>query len=145
MRLADFIESNVEPILAEWEKFARGIWPGTATDPATLRDHAEDVLRAAISDMRSDQTPAEQLSKSKGGGAAGVESDGVDAASKLHGADRAKSGFALAEVVAEYRALRASVLRLWEESVPRAHANDLKDVTRFNESIDQSLTEAVSS
>jgi hypothetical protein len=27
MRLADSILNNVEPILAEWESFARSIWP----------------------------------------------------------------------------------------------------------------------
>ncbi len=45
MRLAEFILNNIEPILAEWESFARGIWPGTATDPLTLRDHAVAILR----------------------------------------------------------------------------------------------------
>jgi signal transduction histidine kinase len=42
-------------------------------------------------------------------------------------------------MVAEYRALRASVLRLWEHI-----GNDPGGVTRFNESIDEALTEAVS-
>src|SRR5688500_7827038 len=60
MRLADFILANTEPILAEWEVFARSIWPGAATDPATLRDHAEAMLRATVSDMQSDQTAREQ-------------------------------------------------------------------------------------
>lgn len=45
----------------------------------------------------------------------------------------------------EYRALRASVLRLWGESVRRAEENDLQDLIRFNEWIDQSLAEAVRS
>jgi len=27
MRLAEFIRANVEPILVEWEAFARSIWP----------------------------------------------------------------------------------------------------------------------
>ena len=31
MRLADFIEANLEPILAEWDAFAHSIWPGGAT------------------------------------------------------------------------------------------------------------------
>ena len=53
MRLADFILPNREPILAEWEVFARRIWPGAATDPATLRDHAIDILRATAQDMMS--------------------------------------------------------------------------------------------
>ena len=67
VRLADFILANVEPILAEWESFARGIWPkGAAADPAELRDEAEDILRATAVDMRSEQTSAQQAEKSKG-------------------------------------------------------------------------------
>ena len=94
MRLADFILANVEPILAEWEVFARGIWPGAATggaDPATLRDHAGAILRAVAQDMASAQTAAQQSDKSKGGGQAGDDSDRVDAASKQHGIDRVAS------------------------------------------------------
>jgi signal transduction histidine kinase len=49
------------------------------------------------------------------------------------------------EVVSEYRALRASVLRLWGESIRTADEHDLHDLVRFNESIDQSLAEAVKS
>jgi signal transduction histidine kinase len=143
MRLADFILANVEPILAEWEMFARSVWPGEATDPTTLRDHAEAVLRATASDMVSAQTDVQQSDKSKGDGLAGTDSDRVNAASTKHGFDRAASGFDLAELVAEYRALRASVFRLWRESKPSADGSDLEDLTRFNESIDQSLTAAV--
>src|SRR5205085_1177309 len=45
MRLADFILANIEPILAEWEAFARSVWPATATatDPRELLDHAPDL------------------------------------------------------------------------------------------------------
>ena len=64
MRLADFILANVEPILAEWESFARSIWPNGATaDPAEMRDEAEDILRATAVDMQS----------ASDGGAAGRE------------------------------------------------------------------------
>ena len=66
-------------------------------------------------------------------------------ASESHGAGRVGSGFELWAVVAEYRALRASVLRLWRESGPEPDLHDIDDVTRFNECIDQSLTEAVRS
>lgn len=142
MRLADFILANTEPILAEWEVFARRIWPGPATDPATLRDHAEDILRATAQDMVSDQTAAQQSDKSKGDGDAGAESVRVDNASTLHGAGRVLSGFDLLAVASEYRALRASVIRLWRESCPNPDQRDLDDLTRFNECIDQSLTEA---
>ena len=33
MRLADFILANIEPILVEWEAFARSIWPGADDGP----------------------------------------------------------------------------------------------------------------
>jgi signal transduction histidine kinase/ActR/RegA family two-component response regulator len=52
------------------------------------------------------------------------------------------SRFDLGAVIAEYRALRASVIRLWRNSAPDTDLRDLDDLTRFNESIDQSLTEA---
>ena len=34
MRLADFIQQNMEPILVDWEAFARTVWPRPDTDPA---------------------------------------------------------------------------------------------------------------
>ena len=142
MRLADFILSNVEPILVEWECFARGIWPGKPTGRKTLCDHAEDILRATVADMGSAQTPAQQEEKSKGEGGGNNASVNVDRASDIHGAMRVESGFDMAEVIAEYRALRASVLRLWKKSRHALHPEDLDDVTRFNEAIDQSLTKA---
>jgi signal transduction histidine kinase len=69
----------------------------------------------------------------------------LDDASSVHGVGRVGSGFNLNEVVSEYRALRASVLRLWRESKPDPDLNDLDDITRFNETIDQSLGMAVES
>lgn len=146
MRLADFILNNVEPILREWEMFARSLAPGQQMTRLALRDAAEEILLATARDMQSDQSPAQQVSKSKGqGGAGGEESDSLDDASKIHGVERMGSGFDIMEVVAEYRALRASVLRLWRESHPQPNLDDINDITRFNESIDQSLAEAVGS
>jgi signal transduction histidine kinase/ActR/RegA family two-component response regulator len=149
MRLAEFIFANIEPILAEWEVFAREIWPVTPEvaeiDPSRLRDDAEEILRATIRDMASPQTAEQQSAKSKGEGHTGATSIAVNRASSVHGSGRVSEGFDLWAVVAEYRALRASVLRLWSESEPTPDAHDLVDLTRFNESIDQSLTEAVRS
>src|SRR3954454_17393719 len=145
MRLADFILENIEPILAEWEAFARRVWPGAETDPRELRDHAAEILRATASDMKSAQSASQQSDKSKGEGDDGVCSERVDGASDVHAVGRVRSGFDLMAVIAEYRALRASVIRLWRESGPDPDLRDLADLTRFNESIDQSLTEAVRS
>jgi signal transduction histidine kinase len=146
MRLADFISANMEAILAEWEEFASGIRVDAKLEPLVLRDHAELILLATLRDMGSDQSLAQQASKSKGrGGAGGEGSDQLDSASIIHGIARVGNGFNLLEVVSEYRALRASVLRLWRASNPDADVNDLDDITRFNECIDQSLARGVAS
>jgi signal transduction histidine kinase len=145
MRLPDFILANTEPILLEWEAFARSILPGSKMEALGLRDHAEDILRATVRDMASAQSAAEQSAKSRGRRPLAEESAGLNGASELHAVGRLGSGFDLMEVISEYRALRASVLRLWRDSLPDPHEGDVGDVTRFNESIDQSLLKAASS
>jgi signal transduction histidine kinase len=143
MRLADFIVANMEPILADWEAFARSIWPAEgAPEVEELRNDAAKILHETARDMQSSQTDAEQAEKSKGR-RVGRQGEGLDRVSSTHGAGRATSGFALRSVIAEYRALRASVLRLWRESRPAPDVRDLDDLTRFNESMDESLAEAV--
>jgi signal transduction histidine kinase len=144
MRLREFILANVELILQEWETFARTLPPGQKMDVTGLRDDAESILRACARDMDTAQSHAQQSSKSMGhGGAGGAASERLDNASAVHGVGRVGSGFNLNELVAEYRALRASVLRLWRDSNPDPDTRDLDDMTRFNETIDQSLAKAV--
>lgn len=145
MRLADFILANTEPILGEWEVFARSVWPPGEIDPVALRDHALAILRASALDMQSAQTAAEQSDKSHGEGPTGPDRSGMAGASDEHAAARVRSGFDMLSLVAEYRALRASVIRLWRESGPDPDLRDLDDLTRFNETIDESLAEAVRS
>jgi signal transduction histidine kinase len=144
MRLADFIVENVEPILAEWEAFARGIAPGKTMDSLALRDYAGEILLATVEDMRLAQSSAQRSARSRGYDRAG-DGASLNGASEQHAIGRLGSGFDLLDLVSEYRALRASVLRLWHESGARPNDSDVDDVTRFNESIDQSLAKAVSS
>ena len=146
MRLAEFILGNLEPILMEWETFARSLLPGANMTIAALRDDAGLILLATARDMQNRQSPEQQASKSKGdGGAATLASHRLDNASDLHGVDRVGAGFHITDVIAEYRALRASVLRLWRESLPQPNLHDIDDITRFEESLDQSLTRGVGS
>ncbi len=144
MRLADYIVENIEAILLEWEEFARSIVPGNHMDVLSLRDHAGDILLATVADMKSSQSAVERSARSRG---RRQDGDGVSlkGASEQHAIDRLGSGFDLLELVSEYRALRASVLRLWHDSGARPNDSDVDDVTRFNESIDESLAKAVSS
>ena len=134
-RLADFIDAERAAIIVEWEAFARAIQPPSGSmNAVALRDHADEILTAIVLDMTSQQTAAEKSEKSKGrGGAQRMEEIG-----QIHAALRIENGFKLGQMVAEYRALRASVLRLWE-----GNGGDPGGVTRFNESIDEALIEAV--
>jgi signal transduction histidine kinase len=53
------------------------------------------------------------------------------------------SGFTVGEMVSEYRALRASVIRLWTKASGALTGADLEDLMRFNEAIDQALAESI--
>ncbi len=113
MRLPEFILANIEPILKEWEAFARSLLPGANMTIVALRDDAGSILLSTARDMQSCQSLQQQESKSKGdGGADTVASDRLDNASDLHGVERVGSGFHITDVVSEYRSLRASVLRI---------------------------------
>lgn len=143
MRLADFIVANREPILGEWEAFARTCAPASGSmDIKELRDHANEMLTVIAADINTPQGGDAQAKKSKGN--APAEDTDTDTAAEEHGAGRAESGFSIEQMVAEYRALRASVIRLWTEAKGEINAGDIEDLTRFNEAIDQSLAESVS-
>jgi len=45
------------------------------------------------------------------------------------------------QMVSEFRALRASVIKLWEAQLTKATKADVSDLTRFDESIDQAIAE----
>ena len=58
---------------------------------------------------------------------------------------RQVSGFDLNQLGAEYRALRASVIRLWMRSRPPEIDSDMvEDMIRFNEAVDQAVAESTS-
>lgn len=140
-RLSSFIRQNIELILDEWETFARGLPQGEAMDVAALRDHAKEMLGAIASDLDDPQTAEQQSEKARGESDAGSEE--VPTAAQEHGAGRADSGFTVGQMVAEFRALRASVMRLWSQAQQNARSEDLVDMTRFNEAIDQAIAESI--
>ncbi|MBR8143349.1 sensor histidine kinase [Burkholderia vietnamiensis] len=142
MRLADFILRNMEPILAQWEAFAATLQPAARSmDALALRDHARQILEAAAQDITTPQTREEQHEKSVG--RAPESLNAPETAAQTHAVLRARRGFNINQLAAEYRALRASVLRLWMDTC-RPNAPHLDDMIRFNEAIDQALAESIS-
>jgi signal transduction histidine kinase len=110
-------------------------------DRAALRDHAAEMLKDIVKDLRTPQTELQQSENSKGN--PDDTSGSADTAAEVHGAGRASSGFSVGEMVSEYRALRASVIRLWTKENGTLVGADLDDLMRFNEAIDQALAESI--
>ena len=142
LRLADFIRLNVEPIVVEWINFARTRTP--ASDSMTklaLRDHIEEILNFVANDLEAFQTKQEQIEKSHG--LSPDDSPLMQSAAEIHAALRLTDGFDVDQMVSEYRALRASVVKQWIAHNQVLAATDLEDLTRFNEAIDQAVAESV--
>lgn len=139
MRLSTFIRAELETILKDWEAFAGTILHARHMGTAGRRDHARDMLLTIADDLDSQQTDSEQAAKSKGWG---PEEDGESWA-EVHGADRQNSGFSVMETVSEFRALRASVVSHWISSYPTVAGQQLEDITRFHEAIDQAVAESL--
>jgi len=140
MTLADFIFENIDEILAEWVEFARSLAGGDALDIEGLRDHARTMLLAVATEMSTEQSDAEQRTKSRGQAPVVAGSD--DTAAETHGDQRYKQGFKLDGLVAEFRALRATVIHLWTRKTV-IDERTVYELTRFNEGIDQLLAESV--
>ena len=144
MRLPDFIQFEIEAILLEWETFAAAQLPAAAEMKSlALRDHAKQILQAIARDIRRPQTEEAQTLKSMG--RAPLLRDTSETAAETHALLRARSGFDIIQLAAEYRALRASVLRLWKDAGGVSSDEDFNDMLRFNEGIDQALAESISS
>lgn len=143
MRLAEFILHDMDAILLEWDAFAIAhISAAAGMTPEAVRDHAKQILTAVAKDLSTFQTKHAQAEKSKG--LARVRNGAAETAAEMHAGLRAANGFDINELVAEYRALRASVLRQWREAC-RGDVLNLEDVVRFNEAIDQAIAESIAS
>lgn len=139
MKLSDFIRADIEPILDAWERFARTVPSASGMQRESLRDHARGILQAIAADLDCAQSREEQAEKAQGR----APHPPGDTEAELHGAGRMVSGFSVSEGLSEFRALRASVMRLWSESNPSAPPVIDDQLVRFNEAIDQALSESV--
>ena len=141
MGLAEFIRSNEEAIVAGWEEFAQTYLPSAKhLDRATIRDHIIGLLRFIADDLDTPETERERSEKAKGQGPEGEGKHAV--AASTHADLRFDAGFDTIEMIAEFRALRASVIKLWRGEWSKVD-DVLPDLLRFNEAIDQIMTESL--
>lgn len=145
MRLSIFILANLEAILQEWEDFAATLVPaGQPLGKVLLRDHLKKMLETISADLATPQSEYDEIEKSEGRSNAETSQE---SAAATHGQERLALGFSLDATMAEYRSLRASVTRLWQKSLDGQPLSDsiVRDLIRFNEAIDQSINESVTS
>lgn len=141
MKLSTFITAHLEKILFEWDAFAKTLFPVSPAPPHhILRDHAGEILQEIVVDLDTHQTAEQQTEKSKG---QLDEHVNKKSAAAIHGTLRQASGFTLTQLTAEYRALRATVLRLWMPHMQLGTHESAADMMRFNEAMDQALAESV--
>ncbi|WP_341910815.1 sensor histidine kinase [Polaromonas sp. YR568] len=143
MRLSNFLRSHAEEILTAWDEFAATVvHDGTMMDQKALRDHAGEIIAAIANELEQPETDAAREEKSRG---QGKQAQGeLETAAETHADTRMVSGFAIDAMITEYRALRASVVRLWlKAGGGRDHDNDMRDLIRFNEAMDQAIAESV--
>lgn len=139
MKLSTYINANSEQILTAWDSFAETLFPAAmGMTRQSLRDHAKQMLLAIAIDIDTPQNEIEGLEKSLGH----ATDKFPTSAASIHGTLRENSGFTLVQLTAEFRALRASVLRLWLAEIVVFDKDVTEDIVRFNEAVDQALAES---
>jgi signal transduction histidine kinase len=130
----------MDEILGEWVAFAHSLSkPGHPMSVSELQDHARPMLQAIATDMGTVESEKQKKAKST---ADVSQVSASKSAAATHGALRQLSGFTIPEVTAEFRAMRASVLRLWMVKSTGTSKGKIEEILRFNEAIDQALQES---
>lgn len=141
MKLAQFIQTNMEHLLEDWEEAVLEIAPALKGDDSlALRDHAHEMLDFIVRDLGTPQSREESASKALGkgkGSASGIVGE--------HGTHRLQQGMSMLQMVQELRALRARVTRAWGLEQRGLTEKDIDELVRFNEAIDQLIASSVSS
>ena len=138
MLLSEFIRANLEEIVREWTAFAGTILPEKHLDDAALRNDAAQMLTTIAREMEASQTAQQQTARSQGLAPRVKE----DTSAETHSLVRLGQGFNQAQVISEFRALRATVIRLWLDSSPELDGAAMYQLIRFNEGIDQAVCES---
>ena len=139
MRLSEFIRTDTERIVREWEEFAKTL-PAEADLPRWfLRVHIATILQSIAEDIERPELGFEQQAKGNDEGTPGP----IEHVAAAHVDLRIESGFDLVQIMAEYRALRACVLRLWRAKDPHGFAQGAEEITRLSEAVDRAVAETV--
>jgi len=140
LSLADFMINNMDAILEDWKSFAQSLFPALSISQRKLQDHAKEFLHAVAADIAQPQSLQAQEDKSKG--LSPENFPALIVAGAQHAHERIAGGFDLEQIISEFRAFRASVLRRWAAHTSSG-AGRLEEITRFNEAVDEALAASI--
>lgn len=113
---------------------------GQKTSTTELRNHAKQILLSTAIELDHALSNSKKTTPIKGF----IEQDvRKNTPAGEHGLVRMDQGFDINEVIAEFRALRKSVTRLFNNASNQKQSFDHNDLDFFNDIIDQELSEAV--
>ena len=125
MKLSTFIMENIEILLQDWDAFSQ-VALFDARRTRILRAHTKKILIAIASFLQQEKPVLTIIAEKQ---------------MLAHLAE----GFSINDLAAEYRALRANVMKRWGMAHRMMHASDLNDIVRFNDAIDFFLNESIAS
>lgn len=141
MNIAESIEQEIDSVVEEWVHFARTRLPASQHfSHEELADHAKVLLLAMAADLRLWEGAQASYDKSQGNSPDTAPE--ITRIARAHAAQRFEQGLSFEHLVSEFRALRASVTRRWTARMRQVRAEDLDDLSRFGEAMDQALCES---
>jgi signal transduction histidine kinase len=138
MRIAEFIRSDQELILEKWWKLVA----------AELPDHEHINDRPGVASILDslatilDSREGNEAERKDVGTSGAASSEPCATAADEHAMQMARSGFNIKQLAADYRALRASVVKLWVDCDSPGERL-VEDIVRFNEVLDECSAEAI--
>ncbi len=140
IRLGNFISNNIEAILIKWEEISRTINScNHFIDSNSKRNYAEMMLQTIAHDLTNGEKVLNEEENEKSG--AFVNS--INTSAEDHAREKLALGFTIEQLFSEYRAIRASVLFLWEQRILEGIVIDQADIRRFNEAVDQTIAASI--
>ncbi|MFW6094295.1 MAG: sensor histidine kinase [Pseudomonadota bacterium] len=142
MQLAQFLRNHVGVLTDDWIEFAKELRPAaTGLSWVQLRNSSADIIRSIVDDMEVELSEEERRQKSES--VVALQTREIRRSAQEHAAQRLSAGFTLNQLIWEYRALRANVVRRWRREVENPGPEAFDDLTLFDEALDESLIEAV--
>lgn len=137
MTLARFIDEHIDAILDDWVASARAIPFARKLDSTSLRAHAAGMLAGIAGSL--DRASIDQRQGPDSHGQPGAASREAGS----HDARALPDGLSVNDAVAAFRVLRSSVLRRWRLLHGDSGGPGCAELIRFNEALDQALTESL--